>query len=241
LVLQEKGRIELPHLLYASRLGGVTFPPDRVFSIYPLSLIGSEPTDAEADMLVDYSLSHERVFMNCSKYLLRKYRNLNIFSYVTSYYEGSYYNLPSWASTFMFPTAIRTSSKSLAPAIRRSDFDDTLPISWTGISLSSPDSYQRLVKGKFQPLDGDDIYEACGDKKSTDITFKVEPEYPVGASWELRGLWELEHQLSYLVLEGILVDRITWTKDISSGFSAMDTIRYHASKCTANGISTETF
>jgi hypothetical protein len=201
LVMLNKGRVELPHLLHASRFSGVTHRPDRVFSVYPLSLIGSELGAAEADMVVDYSLSPERVFTNCSKYLLRKYQNLDSFSYINHYYGDEYFDMPSWASTFMSLT-----SPNLVASI-----------SVNPRPLARPSQILRpLVKGRFQPLDGDDLYAACGDQITAAIDFRVEPICSEDASRELSNLWEVENQLLYLVLEGILVDRIAHTKGLYS-------------------------
>ena len=186
MVLQEDGRVELPQLLYASRFSGVSFPPDRIFSVYPLSLIGLESTATPAGMVVDYQLPPEEVFTNCSAYLLRLYRNLDMFSYITPYYGNRYYELPSWASTFMSSAATDVASGDDTPLgavlAARNRF------------LSRPCPYLRpFVKGKFQPLEGDDVYSACGAATTATLSF---------------------HPPHLTLKRGILVDRISHAKNL---------------------------
>lgn len=154
MTFQSDGKIELPQLLYASRLNNVTYPPDRIFSIYPLSLIGLEPKSTLHPMVVDYSRSYEDIFLSCSVYLLELYQNLDLFSYVTPYYESKCYYLPSWASTFKPVTASNYVGED--PTLYRNEpcFHVT-----------------PFVKGKFQPLEKD-VYSACGTLMTAALSFQ---------------------------------------------------------------------
>jgi hypothetical protein len=178
MTMQRDGRLELPHLLYASRFSGVSFSPDRIFSIYPLSLIGLDPEAIAPGMSVDYNLTPEVVFTNCSAYLLNQYRNLDQFSYVERRFENEVYELPSWASTFMSSQDNQISNHV-----------DDVPIGDSIYPTQRPCLPPRpLVKGKFQPLDGEDLYSACGTATTANISF---------------------HLQNLVIEKGVLVDRVS--------------------------------
>ncbi|KAH7418573.1 heterokaryon incompatibility protein-domain-containing protein [Cadophora sp. MPI-SDFR-AT-0126] len=185
MTMQRDGRLELPHLLYASRFSGVSFTPDRIFSIYPLSLIGLDPEAIAPGMSVDYSLSPEMVFTSCSAYLLNQYCNLDQFSYIERRCGNQVYELPSWASTFMSSGDNQISDHG----------DDDVPVrNSTYLTLPRRLTPRPLVKGKFQPLEGEDLYLACGTATKANIFFPFD-----------------DHSL--VIRKGIVVDQVSDVRD----------------------------
>ena len=183
MTMQRDGRLELPHLLYASQFSGVSFLPDRIFSIYPLSLIGLDPEAIAPGMSVDYDLTPEAVFTNCSVYLLNQYRNLDQFSYIEHRLKTYAYKLPSWASTFM-----SAKDDQISNHVDDVAYGDSIYLTQR---LRLPP--RPLVKGKFQPLDGEDLYSACGTATTANISF---------------------HLQNLVIEKGVVVDRVSKFRDL---------------------------